>query len=155
MSNRHRLRIPKGWSIGPILIVLLLVGCGDSGRSALSGRWQLAAPEKLARRLGPESREGALGPVPSDGMTGQRMELVFGAWGALKTVTRVGSIDREKTGEWDVVSRSPDGRRMTIRCTLNGQTTEHEVEFLDGDRIRLVPPNLAGTDSRLEFHRSN
>ena len=42
---------------------------------------------------------------------------------------------------------------MTILCELFGQQTQHEVQFIEKDLIRLVPPNMAGTKSKLTFRR--
>ena len=141
--------------VGLVLSLPVLAGCADSNRAPLSGRWELATPEKLAGRLGPESQKGTAETADTGSAAGMKMVLEFGSWGELKTVTRVGAIDREKMGRWEVIERAPDGSRMTIRCTLNRQTTEHDVEFLEEDRIRLIPPNLAGTKGRLEFRRAN
>ena len=81
------------------------------------------------------------------------MMLVFYASGSLQTNTRMGDVNREKNGSWNVVEFDEEKSKMKIRCDLMGQQTEHEVRFIEEDLIRLVPPNMAGTKSKLTFRR--
>ena len=110
---------------------------------------------RLIDRIGSADTTGiADETVPREGFESP-MVIEFSANGDLKTETRIGAIDRIKTGTWDVVEWDEAARVMKIRCVLAGQESEHEIEFLEEGGIRLTPPNMAGTRTKLVFRRAN
>lgn len=84
------------------------------------------------------------------------MRIEFRRNGRLQTLTRMGKITpNPKQGTWKLISGdiASDGK-ITIECNLLGQTTEHEIRFIDEDTIEMVPPNMAGTHQKLRFLRT-
>ena len=81
------------------------------------------------------------------------MSLQFRSNGGLATVTNMGNINSEKTGSWEFLSFDEENQTMKIKCTLNLQETEHEIQFLSDSKIQLAPPNMAGLNQKLEFQR--
>ncbi len=134
---------------------MLLAGCGDSGRSSLAGRWELESAAQLIDRIGGADVAGAASEGATEDASQPRMVVEFSANGDLKTETRIGSIDRAKTGTWEVLDWDEAKRVMKVRCVLAGQESEHEIEFLEDGAIRLTPPNMAGTRTKLVFRRAN
>lgn len=144
-----------------LLITLLVSGCQPSlpgSAKALVGTWELSQPERLADRINQanaglprpeaESDEPAL---PSDG---SKMILEFRADGTLRTITDMGQLQQQKQGFWRFVSESEAGKKLAIRCLLNQQTSDVELEFIEADVISLVPPNMAGLNTKLTFRRT-
>jgi hypothetical protein len=126
---------------------LTLTGCyQDPVRAKLAGTWKIEHGEKLSKRVNQDQPDAVEDP-------GERMMLAFTASGSLRTKTRIGDVIREKNGSWNVVDFDEEQAVMTIRCELMGQQTEHEVQLVEADLIRLVPPNMAGTKSKLTFRR--
>ena len=125
----------------------LLSGCyQDPIRAKLAGNWKIEHGDKLSRRVNEEDSEGVEDPSG-------KMVLSFTASGSLQTQTRIGGAIREKNGSWKAIDFDEEESVMKISCELMGQQTEHEVRFLEDDLIQLVPPNMAGTKSRLTFRR--
>lgn len=84
------------------------------------------------------------------------MRIEFRRNGRLQTLTRMGRINpNPKQGTWKLIAGGnvSDGN-ITIECTLLGQTTQHEIRFIDEDTIEMVPPNMAGTHQKLRFQRA-
>jgi len=130
-------------------LMLAIVGCKqDPIRAKIIGTWKIEHSEKLTKRVNQD--EGA---TESAEDLGDRMVLAFYASGSLQTKTRIGNVNREKNGSWKVVNFDEEESKMKISCELMGQQTEHEVRFIETDLIRLVPPNMAGTKSKLTFRR--
>lgn len=131
------------------LLALLILSSGgcyqDPIRAKLSGTWKIEHGGKLTRRV---NQDEAFDDDPSE-----RMVLSFSNRGTLQTRTRMGDAIREKNGSWSVANYDEGSDKMTILCELIGQQTEHEVQFIEKDLIRLVPPNMAGTTSKLTFRR--
>jgi hypothetical protein len=131
------------------LLLLSLCGCyQDPVRAKLIGTWGIEHGARLTARVNQNPEK----PGESTDL-GERMVLVFYASGSLRTNTRMGELNREKNGSWNVVKFDEEKSKMKIRCELMGQQTEHEVRFIEEDLIRLVPPNMAGTKSKLTFRR--
>jgi hypothetical protein len=122
----------------------------------LSGEWSIAAADKLLRKLG-ESDASNLNLKPmdeSDGQTAPKMVLKFGSSGSLQTITKMGRFDPPpKQGNWKMLAWDETKQMMSIQCTLDGQTTEHHVHFIETDLIELIPPNMAGTGGQIRFRR--
>jgi hypothetical protein len=63
----------------------------------------------------------------------------------------------QKSGTWSIKSSGTD--YWVIHClwqdpkSKQSDEVETRVDFLDADRIRLVPPNMAGTELELTFVR--
>ena len=133
--------------------LFLLAGCSDPQRSRLVGSWQLQKPEQISKRFANSDAPSA--DNSSESSFDNRMLIEFRRNGTLRTVTRIGNIDREKTGTWELLQFDEPDNRAMIRCEINSQTTEHEVEWLDSGALKMVPPNMAGTTTRLTFVRAN
>ncbi|QEG24474.1 hypothetical protein [Mariniblastus fucicola] len=130
-------------------VFLASTGCyQDPIRAKLIGTWKIEHGEKLTKRVNQID-----GDVEEIEDLGERMKLSFYASGALQTKTRMGEVNREKNGLWKVIEFDEEEAVMKISCELMGQQTEHEVRFIEKDLIRLVPPNMAGTKSKLSFRR--
>jgi len=134
-----------------LLALLMLSFCScyqDPVRARLIGTWSIEHGEKLTKRVNQDQENAG---EATD--LGQRMMLVFYSSGALQTKTQMGAVNREKNGSWNVVEFDEENSKMMICCELMDQQTEHEVQFIEEDLIRLVPPNMAGTKSKLKFRR--
>lgn len=134
-----------------LLAVLMLssVGCKqDPIRAKIIGTWKIEHGEKLSKRVNQDD----LDAEPAEDL-GERMVLAFYASGSLQTKTRIGNVNREKNGSWKVIDFDEEESKMMISCELMGQQTEHKVQFIENDLIRFVPPNMAGTKSKLTFRR--
>lgn len=129
-----------------VCMALAFSGCyQDPVRAKLAGSWKIEHGEKLSKRVNQDELDSE--------DPGERMMLAFTASGSLQTKTRIGDGIREKNGSWNVVDFDEEQSVMKIQCELMGQQTEHEVRFIEEDLIRLVPPNMAGTKSKLTFRR--
>lgn len=144
-----------------ISAALLASGCQPSvpaPAKPLVGIWVLSQPERLADRINqanaglPRPEAESDEPVPGGG--GSKMMLEFRANGSLRTITDMGQLQQEKQGTWSFVSDSNSGKKLAIRCLLNQQTSEVEVEFIEPELISLVPPNMAGLNTKLTFRRT-
>lgn len=133
------------------LACLMLAGCSSPERDMLIGQWQIEKAGKILNRIGNDPNDSADKMTTDDGAG--RMLLVFHTSGELQTVTQMGAIDRGKTGSWELLEYNRLGETSRIRCVLNGQTTEHQIEWLTSGNLKMVPPNMAGTLTKLEFRR--
>lgn len=85
------------------------------------------------------------------------MQLEFSAAGTWSSKTALPVATGQKSGKWAIQESNADS--MVLRCTWEDQkskqseTTDTKVTFLSPDRIRLVPPNMAGTELELTFIR--
>lgn len=140
---KRRTRILK--TIGLIAICLTLAGCGNKIDQRLVGKWQISKPDSINKKVAGDQ---------TDEPSGQpNMTIEFSSSGKLTTTTQMGKIDSVKTGNWQVLNSQEDSKRIEIRCQLGMQTTEHDVDF-EGDSIRWIPPNLAGTKQKIRFDRA-
>ena len=133
-------------TLGLIAGCLTLAGCGDRIDQRLVGKWQITKPDSINRKVSGE-QETQQPEQPN-------MTIEFSSSGKLVTTTQMGKIDSVKTGSWKVLESAKDSNRIKIQCQLGMQTTEHEVE-IEGDAIRWIPPNLAGTKQKILFDRAN
>jgi|688.fasta_scaffold16903_9 hypothetical protein len=150
-------------AFGLLLGGALCAFCGCSTRlpesaRKLVGTWELAQPERLAERINQLPEDSSLPaaePEEQDAEpAGSGMVLEFRTDGTLQTKTALGQLQQQKQGTWQFISASADSRTLAIRCQLNQQSSEVEVEFLEGETISLVPPNLAGLNTKLRFRRA-
>lgn len=118
-----------------------LAGCGSQTDGRLVGKWQVAKPDSINRKV-----SGATsGETP-------KMVVEFFSSGKLVTTTQMGKIDSVKTGTWEKVSSPEEDGPIQIQCQIGIQTTTHEIEY-QTDSIRWIPPNLAGTTQKVLFVR--
>ncbi len=132
------------------MVACTFIGCGDSNRNRLIGQWGIAAPEALMNRI--DQAEDSV-DLPDEAEVSQRMVLQFKRNGVLKTRTRMGDVDQEKTGTWKMTSFDEASNLMSISCQINLQNSEHEITFVDENTIKLVPPNMAGLSMKLKFSK--
>lgn len=140
--------------IGSMLAVLLLSGCQNSDRGRLVGVWEMAKPDKLAKRVSstdnaPQTDE-VIDALPM-------MSLHFKNSGVLETTTKLGKIDSRKTGTWKVVARAAEApEKITeIQCSIDEIVSQHDVRWIDDSTIRIAPPNMSGQKMILKFTRSD
>jgi hypothetical protein len=135
---------------GALLSILLVCGCTQRSQNPLCGDWEIASADSLLRRLGQSIENDA----PEAENQPPKMLLQFHPDGTLKTTTRMGSFDPPpKEGTWKQLTFDAANNVMTIECRIGTQVTDHEVSFLEEDLIELVPPNMAGTNSKIKFTR--
>lgn len=136
-----------------LLSCLLVTGCGDPQRAKLVGTWEIAQADSLMRRL--DESDTDMGADDPEAMaTSPKMQLQFFRNGRLKTSTAMGTVTpNPKQGSWEMVSFDEASGRMKVKCQIGMQETEHEIEFIDTDSIKLVPPNMAGLSMKLRFQR--
>ncbi len=133
------------------LACLLLAGCSSPERDMLIGQWQIEKAGKILNRLANDQSESADKNHVDNG-AGQ-MLLGFHASGELQTITQMGAIDRQNAESWELLEYNRAAQTSQIRCVLNGQSTEHPIEWLTNGNLKMVPPNMAGTLTKLEFCR--
>jgi hypothetical protein len=85
------------------------------------------------------------------------MKLQFSADGTWSSKTVLPVARGQKSGTWTIRESNADD--MLVSCTWKdaksnqSETADTRVTFLSPDRIRLVPPNMAGTELELTFVR--
>lgn len=137
-----------------LLSCLLVTGCGNSQRAKLVGIWQIETAESLLKRLDGPNNPGDSGSVDEISPAGPTMQLQFFRNGGLTTTTQMGIVSpTPKEGRWEMESFDDGSQTMKIRCLIGLQETEHDVEFVNADTIKMVPPNLAGLSLKLTFQR--
>jgi len=161
---RSGLRSTCRWAILG-MVVAGMAGCQPDGGRQLSGKWKLDAEQSLAERMGTQEGsvssggssaeaapfEGEVDPnVPEPEVT-----ITFRSNGVLETLTRTGIIDSTKSGSWRLVSYDSGKMTAVVECILNQQVTEHEIQWLDEDSIKMTPPNMAGLTMKLIFRRAD
>lgn len=132
-----------------LCLIVLVGGCGGQLKQhKLVGSWELQQPGKVMNRV-QSGDEGAFEETSTD----SRMSLVFESSGRFRTVTRMGSIDQTKEGTYEIVEDVSNQEFVKVSCSIQMQITEHEIEFIDENTIKLVPPNMAGLSMKLQFER--
>jgi len=116
-------------------------------KSKIAGEWEVQKADRLVKRINQERIN------QDEGGNKSRMRIVFGFRGALTTQTAMGEIQREKSGTWDLVSFDEKESQMELDCDLGSGDVRTSITFLDANTIKLVPPNMAGTRSKLTFER--
>lgn len=136
------------------MLLVCAVGCTDPKAKPLVGRWVLEKPDRVMERIGGEDADRAQETASIDDSNSMpKMAIMFKSNGQFQTVTKMGNVNREKNGTWKVISLDEKARKMTIRCTIGAEETDHSVELVDGSTIRLVPPNMAGLTMKMRFAR--
>lgn len=141
-NHNSTVNLPR-FGLLAVIALLFCVGCGNPDRKKLVGTWQLKHSDEIEERIA----------ELNDDLPASKMSLLFRANGGLATITSMGTINSEKTGSWEFLSFNEDSQTMKIKCTLNMQDTEHEIQFLSDSKIKLAPPNMAGLNQKLEFQR--
>ncbi len=138
-----------------LLLGATTAGCARRGERLLIGKWRSSRQfTQLPTADTPNDDAGAADEnISSASTTSPGIVLTFYRSGRLETTTNQGQIHTEKSGTWELLYYEPEQKSAVIRCELIGQKTEHTVTFIDSDTIRLQPPNLAGLDEELTFHR--
>lgn len=135
------------------MLAMLLAGCTDSNRSKIIGIWEIESADRVTDRFkDTELNSSTNDERPHDE---SRMRVVFQADGILKTNTAMGAITGYKEGYWELVSVDESNSKIRLKCKLGLQETEHEIEILGPDTIKMVPPNMAGVDMKIRFNRKS
>lgn len=141
----------------PVVASLLLAcstGCTDPQAAPLVGRWVLEKPARVMDRIGGDGADQSRETDSIDDSNSvPRMAITFFSNGKFETQTAMGNVNRQKIGVWQVISLDEATRKMTIRCAIGSEETDHSVELVDGSTIRLVPPNMAGLTMKMRFVR--
>lgn len=149
----------------PMLVTVLLSGCGSGDRAKIVGTWKLESVNALAKRVGAgvENDESNLTekqnstndqPAGADNES-SNMLVEFASNGSLMTRTQMRTINRDKQGGWSFLEFDEEKNVVKIECTVGLQVTEHAIEILDKDTIEMVPPNMAGLKTKLKFKRTD
>jgi hypothetical protein len=78
--------------------------------------------------------------------------LIRFSWnGQLESSTKMGEIDQGKMGTWEFISYDASSDKMMVLCDIQNQQSEHEITFINPTTIKLVPPNMAGTRTKITF----
>ncbi len=144
------------WS-AVIAFLAFAAGCG-SEQSKFVGTWtSQALPNRLladeASPLDIDEKTRPSGQAAASSAS-HSISLQFYRNGRLDTVTNLPNIQTQKTGQWRLLSFDETKQIATIECELTQQRTQHQVEFIDAETMKLVPPNLAGLKLQLEFKKS-
>lgn len=132
-----------------LLCACIFAGCsGSADREKIIGTWNLDQVDNLMSRLQQDDNE-----TGEDADNAPKMSLHFESNGKLRTETNMGAVNQSKQGQWKLISFNENQQVMKVSCTLNEESTEHEIAFVTKDMIKLVPPNMAGTTKMLKFHR--
>jgi len=130
-----------------------LTGCGDSNRAKIVGTWGIERADTVLRKIESKSDGQGAQQSPESESATPKMMLKFERDGMLVTTTKIGAVDQTKQGTWKFDSYDEASNEMQLSCSLMDQDSEHSVEFVDKDTIKLVPPNMAGTRMKLKFKR--
>lgn len=142
------------WPTIVLLAIACIAGCTDPQATRLVGRWVLEKPDRVMDRIGSDAPDS--GPETDsidDSNSTPRMAITFFSDSTFQTQTAMGNVNREKNGAWQVISLDEVGHKMTIRCTIGSDETDHSIELINGSTIRLVPPNMAGLTMKMRFVR--
>jgi len=135
-----------------LLIFACTSGCSDPKAAPLVGRWELEKPAKVMDRIGGDVALSVQETDSIDDSTSvPRMVITFYSNGQFQTVTAMGNVNREKNGSWEAISLDEAAHKMTIRCTIGSDKTDHSIDLIDGSTIRMVPPNMAGLTMKMRF----
>jgi hypothetical protein len=133
----------------------MLAGCGNANRGKIVGTWEIDRADSVLSRIDRSSVDAGENDSAQDSHDGAapKMVLTFSRSGKLATATNMGAVVQEKQGTWKMTSFDEQSSLMQVDCVLQGQNSTHEIEFLDQETIKLIPPNMAGTKLKLKFKR--
>lgn len=150
----ERARLAGVWvvdfEVNQDLVDQLLDGDPERQQSVQERSFRGAAKQLLDSKIGEWSEKLERGVSNS-------MQLEFTVDGTWASRTQMAVARGEKRGTWSVEDRGEDF--LLIRCTRleensrQAESTDTRVTFLSPDRIRMVPPNMAGTELELTFVR--
>ena len=143
-----------GLLLSASLCACTIFGCGDSNRAKIIGTWCIDRADTVMSRI-TTADTNSWDQHDDSSMTedSPKMLLRFYRNGRLETTTAMGAVNRNKQGQWKMVSFNQSTNLMTIQCNIQMQESEHKITFVDQDTIELVPPNMAGTTMKLKFKR--
>ena len=136
--------------VNPGLVDQLLDGDPDREIS-FQERLMRGAAKRLLADKAPEIEE-KLG-----GVAGKSMQLRFDANGTWSSQTLMSVAQGEKRGRWRILASEVD--QLQLECVWTepksgeSQASQIRVQFLGPDKLRMIPPNMAGTDLELTFIR--
>lgn len=130
------------------LTAALFSGC-NSKQTQLVGTWvsESAKPNPAGQSSPLDAADGTEPDATNS------IQLRFYRSGRLDTFTHLPNIQTQKSGKWRFISYNEVTQTAMIEFELMQQRTRHEVEFLDHNTIRLVPPNMAGLSIKMTFKR--
>ncbi|MFK7769100.1 MAG: hypothetical protein AB8B55_17890 [Mariniblastus sp.] len=131
------------------LIACTFFGCGNPNRAKIVGTWEIDQADRVMDRINEEDLSDQ-DELENDS---PKMMIRFLSNGQLKTVTNMGTIKQQKIGTWNLVSANEAANELIVSCEIQSQKSEHEINIIDGNTIKLVPPNMAGTTTKLKFKR--
>ncbi len=153
-QQAERARLAGVWvvefEVNQDLVDQLLDGDPERQQSVQERSFRGAAKQLLDGKIGEWSEK-------LERSVSNSMQLEFAADGTWASRTEMAVARGEKRGTWSIQDRGEDF--MLIRCTRveansrQVESMETRVTFLTPDRIRLVPPNMAGTELELTFAR--
>ena len=128
------------------------IGCTDANRSKIIGTWGIQQADTVMERINEDDLDAALDPSDFSVNPGPPKMLIRFSWnGQLETSTKMGEIDQGKIGTWKFISYDESSDKMVVSCDIQSQQSEHEINFINPTTIKLVPPNMAGTRTKIKF----
>ena len=147
LKNKHRFLVAS-------LFACMLTGCGDPNRSKIIGTWEIQRADTVLSRISQSDSEAVdRGGESEIDSADPKMTLRFLLNGRLETSTSIGAVNQQKQGTWKLIEFDETTSTMTLKCDIQNQESEHKVEFLDQETIKLIPPNMAGTTMKIKFKR--
>jgi hypothetical protein len=134
------------------LLACTLIGCSDANRSKIIGTWGIQQADTVMERINEDGPDPTLDPGDFSVNPGPPKMLIRFSWnGQLESSTKMGEIDQGKMGTWEFISYDASSDKMMVLCDIQNQQSEHEITFINPTTIKLVPPNMAGTRTKITF----
>lgn len=134
------------------LLACTLIGCSDANRSKIIGTWGIQQADTVMERINEDGSDPTLDPGDFSVNPGPPKMLIRFSWnGQLESSTKMGEIDQGKIGTWEFISYDASSDKMMVLCDIQNQQSEHEITFINPTTIKLVPPNMAGTRTKITF----
>ena len=134
------------------LLACTLIGCSDANRSKIIGTWGIQQADTVMERINEDGSDPTLDPGDFSVNPGPPKMLIRFSWnGQLESSTKMGEIDQGKIGTWEFISYDTSSDKMMVLCDIQNQQSEHEITFINPTTIKLVPPNMAGTRTKITF----
>ncbi len=134
------------------LFACTLIGCGNPNRAKIIGTWEIDQADRVMNRI---NEKGEPSNDAAEQNDSPKMLIRFLSNGGLETVTNMGAIQQNKAGTWQLISFNEAAKEIVISCNIQSQKSEHKVSLIDDKTIKLVPPNMAGTTTKLKFRRQS